>query len=131
MKPEDSCIYYVDVCDFAVAIVHPYRFKKYIAKICGSDDVYGFARRFLRFTDRTVRNSHVTYSYGELPDGVYEASVKYYNPHESGTTIFRDRKILIVYREESTIIPYDSISKKEVLSIAQSIMCRQFNLVSD
>lgn len=128
MKPEDSGVCYVDVCDLTVAIVLPYRFSKYVAQINGADTVYGYARRFLRFEERFDWRTFVVYAYGELADGVYEISVKYYNPNDKEDILYRRRSILIVCNEESLIVPYDSISKESVLFIVDAIKCGQYKL---
>lgn len=128
MKPEDSGVCYVDVCDLTVAIVLSYRFSKYVAQINGADTVYGYARRFLRFEERFDWRTFVVYAYGELADGVYEISVKYYNPNDKEDILYRRRSILIVCNEESLIVPYDSISKESVLFIVDAIKCGQYKL---
>lgn len=128
MKPEDSGVCYVDVCDLTVAIVLPYKFSKYVAQIKGSDTVFGYARQFLRFEERYDWGAYVVYAYGELSDGVYEISVKYYNPDDKADTIYRRRSLLIVCNEESLVVPYDSINKDSVLFIVDAIKCGQYKL---
>ena len=94
------------------------------ATIRNNDMGKSFYRWLINPQDK-VKLVDVVYAYGELSDGVYEISVKYYNPDDKADTIYRRRSLLIVCNEESLVVPYDSISKDSVLFIVDAIKCGQ------
>lgn len=116
---------WVDYCEeFCLLIASKaFRFRKYMARICGKDDVYGLERQFLRFETQERAWGAVIYNYGELPYGVYEASVKYYSNINDDSLFFRERNIVILYDDDYLLIPYGAMTQANILETVDAIRC--------
>ncbi len=129
METYDNSLWLYDECEFSIKRIENMRFRKYLARICGEDAVFGLRRKFLRYHDVNVDRRNACYLYGDLPDGVYETSVRYYHPHENIPAAV-DRKICIIFDGDSFNYPYGAFDRHTVLEYVDSIRNRTFDLCS-
>lgn len=103
-----------DYTEFTVTKLRSFSFKKYLAKICGEDETYGFSRKFFRFFEVEGGCRSVRYHYPLLSDGVYETSVKYF-AEDKKKPVFIDRKLTIVHQGVWEEYPFGQLSKEVIL----------------
>lgn len=127
MERNESWVDYCEDCSLMITTT-AFRFRKYMARICGEDDVYGLKRKFLRFEVQEVAWGTIIYNYGALKNGVYEASVKYYNGINDDSLFLRDRNIVILYDDDYRMIPFNSVPKTTILEIVAAIECGAYVL---
>ena len=114
-----------DTCEFTIKKQKNTRFKKYVAKINGTDPVFGLRRHFLRYAKATSEWGHVRYEYGDVPDGVYETSVKYFRK-DADQPFLTDRKLCLVWEGDCFNYDYSRFSKKEILGFVNAFASGSF-----
>ena len=127
MEAFDNLLEIYDECEFSVKRVKDMRFKKYLARICGEDSVFGYRRKFIRYHDSFTQHGNVLYRYGDLPDGVYETSVKYFREGDEKPTDV-DRKICLIVDGDFYNYPYKALDHSTVLEYVSSIRDGTFDL---
>ncbi len=127
MERNESRVDNYEDCSLMISTT-AFRFRKYMARICGEDDTFGLKRDFLRFKELEQYWGTIVYNYGALPDGVYEASVKYYNSKDDDSLFLRDRKIVILYDDDYRMFPYNSVPRENILEIVTAIDCGSYEM---
>lgn len=125
-KYDNRADYCCDTCEFNVLRHRHFKFRKYMARICGSDPVYGLRRSFLRYTEKYVSYEYVYYNYGKLSDGVYETSVKYYDKKDETFPVCVVKKYMILYGEDYWNFTDKELDRKTILRMVEDIKSRCF-----
>ncbi len=120
MEKYDNILEYYEECEFSVKRIKNMRFRKYLARICGADSIYGYQRKFLRYDSVDADYGNIYYSYGDLQEGVYETCVRYYRPGEE-TPAFADRKICIIFDGVASSYAYGTLNRRTVLKYVDDI----------
>ena len=127
MEEYDNLLEFYDEGEFTVKRIRDMRYRKYLARICGEDPVFGFRRKFLRYRSADIGSRNARYLYGDLPEGVYETSVRYYRPDEK-KPVSVDRKICLLYNGDFYNYPYEALDRRTVLEYVDDIRDGTFNI---